>query len=185
MSREARLHLKTKTGRGANHMTRSRHSIISALACVAVFAASQLALTACYPANATQNHSNTTERYQFVGFSLDLVTGDAGVLGMTQTCEATFASSRMCTTQEIIETASLPELTPGDAWVRPSFRGFTEFNSSPWALDISGRNGPPSDLTCRGWTSLADRGFTVTGDGGFGPSQDCDVARPVACCAKR
>lgn len=138
------------------------------------------------------------ESYQLMGFSAMQVPGDAGIRGMLDACHREFPSSRMCTSQEILETEYLfPIATTESAWVRPviveSSGDASASDEFRGLLDASGvmSRGRISDgsLSCRGWSSTGGYGLTVSPEGAFrgwpsavGVGQDCNVARPVACC---
>ena len=47
---------------------------------------------------------------QLVGFTSTTVTGDAGVLGMTNACHLEFSATRMCTSEEVMNTVAMPVL---------------------------------------------------------------------------
>jgi hypothetical protein len=112
-------------------------------------------------------------RFQLVGFTNETFDGATGVLGFTLACQQEFPNSRFCTTEEVMSTVSVPVGLVGDAWVRPIFISV--------GVDASGASGT---IACNGWTQPSSRGMTVTPEGGFPSGGDnCDVARPIACCA--
>ncbi len=113
-------------------------------------------------------------RFQLVGFTRATAQGHQRVFGFTRTCAAEFPRSRMCTSQEVLDTVSLPRSLQGDAWVRPVLTGDWEVSGAPAAAVQS----------CAGWTSLRgeDRGWTVDASGAF-ESRSCGAFRRVACCA--
>ncbi len=128
-----------------------------------------------------------TKQFQLVGFSSSTLNGNAGVFAMTKACQEDFPESRMCTSEEVMNTVTIPSITAQNAWVRPAIRSIGTGGVAVLA-DASGRDSgiqagsDPSDLTCRGWTDNGFQGLTVTTSGGFVP-QVCTARRPVACCA--
>lgn len=115
------------------------------------------------------------EPFQLVGFTTATFDGATGVLGFTQACQAEFTGSRFCTTEEVMDTVTVPGGLVGDAWVRPVFAP----TGQPGLLDASGI----LVLTCEGWLNAESVGIAVTPTGGFLNNMPCSVARPVACCA--
>ena len=138
-------------------------------------------------------------RFQLVGFTTATVKGGEGVLGFALTCQQEFLDSRMCTSKEIMDTISVPILTP-DVWayVRPSWHGTASITirdsdtgllvNRPNPFDESGVNPGPESLseeaTCHGWArgSSGHAGLAVSSKGAFN-FVSCASARPVACCA--
>ena len=128
-----------------------------------------------------------------VGFSTATTQGDAGVLGMTALCHADFAGSRMCTSEEVLNSEAIyPISTTEAAWVRPVYQPFVASSADYATLDASGNfKEIPSGSTfksrlsntCAGWTTVEiyDTGATVTPGGGFGEAA-CYELHPVACC---
>jgi hypothetical protein len=43
-----------------------------------------------------------------------------GVLGFTLACQQEFADSRMCASEEIVNTQTVPASLAGSAWFRPA-----------------------------------------------------------------
>jgi len=129
--------------------------------------------------------------FELKGFSTASVRGDGGVLGMTAACAASFAGSRMCTSREVLETTTVPNISVNtEAWVRPNFTPVaTGGNANTVALDESGvptlnsanTNTTAEDMSCRGWTATANQGLVVNRNGSF-RLQGCNNNRPVACC---
>ena len=115
----------------------------------------------------------TPERFELVGFTANTFFGDAGVLGLTLSCQSEFAeASRLCSSVEVLRTVTVPPALSGEAWVRPvrAAVGFTDVS------DADANN-------CSGWTqNAAFAGLRVTSIGGFS-SGACNVARAAACCA--
>ena len=122
------------------------------------------------------------ERFQLVGFTSAAMLGNTGVLGFTLACQAEFPDSRMCTTQEVVETVVVPSLSGPDAWVRPVF--IMDPETGRYAETISGEVGTAQILNCSGWKIgvAGQRGFAATATGSF-ELRGCFEALPVACCA--
>ncbi len=125
-------------------------------------------------------------RFQLVGFTAATFTGDVGLFGLTLGCQEEFAKSRLCVSEEVMETVTVPALT-GDAWVRPSFQPHNSNDLAKALLDASGLDagvrGDFSSLTCFGWAETGRfKGLVVTASGGF-HVLSCGDRRGVACCA--
>ena len=128
--------------------------------------------------------------FEFVGFSGTTHDGAEGALTFNGACHATFPGSRMCTSEEILETTPPPSGISGDfAWVRSVL---VSHQLLGWALDISGEIGGLSGsdagvLSCNGWlvNQGGFNGLTTQGSTGRFAGQPCDTARPVACCAPK
>jgi len=119
-----------------------------------------------------------TVTYQLRGFTSTTVLGDHGVLEMTRQCAVEFGgagATRMCTSSEILNTATVVQGLVGEAWVRPAWQP-----SGNRSLDDSGHS-DAFNLTCGGFSRLNQDGLTVDGTGSFG-QVSCNVARPIACC---
>ena len=110
-----------------------------------------------------------------------------GFVGMTTACRADFGpGARMCKSSEYMDSDTLNPIgiPVNGAWLRPSWRGFAKPTTSfdaVRALDESGVQAQPVDLTCKNWLNNFDRGL-ILASGGFS-SGTCDVQRPVTCCA--
>ena len=116
---------------------------------------------------------------QLVGFTSTTVTGWAGVLGMLNACHIEFPASRMCTSEEVMNTVAMPVLPAGGyAWVRPSQGLDSGANdlSGQWVNDHGGG-------TCQGWTRPDLYGFIMDVNGRF-HIQTCSQEAFVACCAR-
>jgi hypothetical protein len=147
-------------------------SLVMALACFFLFAPTATAQSACTP-------------FQLVGFTAATFAGGTGTLAFTLACQQEFALSRMCTSEEIVNTQTVPTSLSGPAWVRPTFRAVSA-GSSTVALDESGVTDSPVDaLSCQGWTDNTSnsRGLSVEADGSFESNEACDEVLHVACCA--
>ena len=108
---------------------------------------------------------------QLVGFTSTTVTGDAGVLGMMSVCHHEFSASRMCTSEEVMNTVAEFNLPPNTtAWVRPAYRGYgvaqstgTSTKQTMSTLDASGSsvtvygvNPAARTQACTGWDSASN-----------------------------
>lgn len=136
----------------------------------------------CVTVGHTCGHVSPTLRFQLVGFTSTTYTGDTGVLGFTLACQAEFPGSRMCTTEEVMETTLVPANPSSEAWVRPAFQGY----SDPIALDASGFRAHPHELSCRGWASASSStyfGIYLDSSGHIKDSGACSQPRSVSCCA--
>jgi hypothetical protein len=131
--------------------------------------------------------ADASPRFQLVGFTSALLSGEQGVLGFTSACQQEFANSRMCTSVEVLETTTVPAGLVGEAWVRPTIVAAP----ANVVVDASGATDLPDGLSCAGWrTSALDAsGLVMDSVGRFrsarhAPTADrgCGVARAVACC---
>ena len=131
-----------------------------------------------------------TVTYQLRGFTSTTVLGDHGVLEMTRQCAVEFGdvgATRMCTSSEILNTATVPQGLVGEAWVRPSWQPFAaaEVAGSPQGLDDSGRYDNPTRLSCHGWSFGSNGnsyGLAVDGTGSFLNPSSCNTPLAIACC---
>ena len=119
--------------------------------------------------------------FEFVGLSNTSHNGGEGVLNYNTACANAFSGSRMCTTEEVLETIS-PPLATGNSWVRPVF---VPHQLSGQTLDISGAGASNlGNRSCLGWSSSAPIQFgTVLQQPGRILTATCDSTIPVACCA--
>ena len=129
-----------------------------------------------------QNAQSSAPGVQFVGFTGAFFTGNTGIVEFTRECNRFSAGSRMCTSEEIMNTNTmpLPPALPGSllAWVRPVLKPGGAF-----AADASGVSAvTPADLSCSGWRESANTGLTISSSGGF-DAVACTFNIPVACCA--
>ena len=116
-----------------------------------------------------------------VGFTAAAMTGGEGVFGFTRACADEFADSRMCTSEEVMDSASLPSVLTGSAWVRPVFVPPGPGGVTP--LDVSGVDATSEELTCVFWSNgSSGNGLTVDNAGRF-LERACNTPRRVACCA--
>ena len=103
-----------------------------------------------------------------------------GNIGVTQKCQLEFPDSRICSQEEVAATTALPTLITGKAWIH-AFHATSGAGNVLFAVAIS----PSSTSSCSSWQwgGSNAKGSTVDGStGGYAVSQ-CDVARPIACCA--
>ena len=127
--------------------------------------------------------------FMFIGYSDQMVTGDAGFAGMAAACQSKFGpESRMASTVEVIEATSFPPGQPGSlAWVRPVLMGFGVNSNlgSTYQIDSSGTTTVLTNANCNGWSSLGGSGvggMVVRMDnGGIVVTSYCEVPRHVAC----
>ncbi len=122
--------------------------------------------------------------FQLVGFTSQRLVGTAGVLAFTLACQSAFPGSRMCSSEEIVQTVTVPSGLSGGAWVRPTFQPIATQDDRGYAIaaDISGLAAFPTSLTCTGWSLPFYHGLSVTAAGQFSTSL-CEESRAVACCA--
>lgn len=116
-------------------------------------------------------HVSVAKRFQLVGFTTETFLGDAGVFTFALACQTEFPASRMCASEEVLDTVVIPEISAERAWVHPE-----------------GSTAPPLEQSCYGW-SWADAGSTndglvVTEVGSFTYAR-CNEESAVACCALR
>ena len=89
-------------------------------------------------------------RFQLVGFTSATPSCSSGLFTLTQTCQSEFGDDvRMCSSIEVIETASIPSDLVGTAMVRPVLQP-TVHNLAK-SVDASMVEGSPGDLNCNGW----------------------------------
>jgi len=121
----------------------------------------------------------------YVGITTATGNGTTGILAFNTMCNAEFPGSRMCISEELMNTVNPPQDYSGDAWIRPVFKPFaiTGANDQQLVAEASGVYFTPTQFTCSGW--LATSGFSgltvMLPSGSFRPLS-CDTARPVACC---
>jgi len=128
--------------------------------------------------------------FDFVGYSSATTTGVVGIQQMHATCQADFPQSRMCSSQEILDSPSLPP-APGPppyerAWIAPSIRGAVAGPDGARVVDASGLEANADAVSCDAWRSFT-HGLTYTPNGGTANSistLSCSTAVPVACCER-
>ena len=121
-------------------------------------------------------------RYQLVGKSSQSFRGFEGVVRLNNACSATFPGSRMCTSVEVMETASFTGNLSGSSWVRPTIVGV---DSRGTVVDASGVAGSTlrGGLSCRGWSArllvpIGSRGSTGLAIGFGGRIGQASCSRP-------
>lgn len=120
---------------------------------------------------------------QLAGFTTAPLVGHVGALELNIACRNQFSESRLCTSEEVLNTGSPPALTAVWAWVRPSFSPLATASAGPSVVDASGVSGDPAEFTCGGWKETTPfKGLAVDNTGAF-DLMDCGAAMPVACCA--
>lgn len=117
----------------------------------------------------------------FLGFSEDTARGDGGQLPLHRICAAEFEAARMCTSQEILTSPTMPDdLGGAAAWVHPVLVP----DASTSGVDVSGAApNNPRALSCEGYSDDGT-GLTVSSMLAYTPAP-CAVERPVACCGPR
>ena len=119
--------------------------------------------------------------FEFVGFSSASARGSDGILKLTRMCQADYANSRVCTSEEVAATINLPDVTTGGGWVRPTAIGGRGANTG---YDIiTGVQDDVEELTCSGWSDRTESGLTVSSDGQF-RLLGCSQAASAACCVR-
>jgi len=127
----------------------------------------------------------TAASAQYVGVTTEAFDGGQGVFTYNRACNAAHVGSRMCTSEEIMETINPPLVgDPGElAWVRPTYQP-TGGTTPQW--DISGQS---VATTCFGWSkNLPDYyGFAMTLDKGTFTGNDftgptCSTSLRIVCC---
>jgi len=119
---------------------------------------------------------------QFVGRTVQTLSGGAGVLTYSQACQTDFGPGhRMCTSEEVMNTVALPALSGGPSWVRPVL-ALAAGGNGQYFVEASGvgTNGA-AQLSCSGWNSTGNDGLTVDAGGSF-ELLSCSAGRTVACC---
>jgi hypothetical protein len=128
------------------------------------------------------------EGVQLLGYTVERIGADRGILNMNRLCQREFRGSRLCTADEILNTVFVPPVAQGVeglAWVRTAgsmtVHDLLFLNSTPGLEDW------PHD--CRGWTSATatDSGIATTiacekGCAGGFAVVDCDSYLGLACC---
>jgi len=124
--------------------------------------------------------------FEYVGISSGSTDGDAGLFAMHGLCAATFDKSRMCTSEEIVQTVNPPVLATGFAWAQPILTG-TNYNPiSMSSLVVEKYYGIsfPDGIDCNGWEGGAsESGLVLLTDTGQLRVRNCTLSNPVACCA--
>lgn len=150
------------------------------------------------PVDPTPQTNATPSGIQLVGFTVERIRADHGILNMTRLCQREFPGSRLCTVDDVLGTVIVPALSAQCdgtfAWVRTA--GSTTIHDllgSPAVQTVTGSR-PSAQVSlhdCRGWTSAEGTDFgTVVAlgseQGCFGGfmTKACDQERSLACCAE-
>jgi len=109
---------------------------------------------------------------QLLGFAMESVKGNQGILNYTLACQRAFPSSRMCTAGEVMRTVHVPPVPMVQfAWVQPD-----------GACEIS------SEFNCSGWTSASQKhtGTVLELQACFGGLMrvSCNSSLAIACCGE-
>jgi hypothetical protein len=117
----------------------------------------------------------TTVRFQLVGFTSDVFTGDlGGPFGATEKCQAEFVGSRMCNSYEAQTTDFPPAVRPAAAWIN-TIAG----DSAGGTVGVVGGIG----YYCRQWTSTDLPAVALKSGGNIEGGSPCSAEHPIACCA--
>jgi hypothetical protein len=122
-----------------------------------------------------------SQQSELVGFTTSTHFGGIGIFVIMAACMAEFPGSHLCTSEEVILTTSIPDLTgQGPAWLRPTYQPTGETS----VRDISGTTHSANRLSCSGWgnPTAGSSGLTVDGAGRFS-AKSCSEPHPIACCA--
>lgn len=118
-----------------------------------------------------------------VGFTSATFTGNQGALALTAACQAQFPGTRMCTSEEVMNSRTVPGGLTGTAWVRPKVLAMAG-TSSTQAVDASGVVQIPDNMSCGAWAFTNNwYGLTVSATGSFSVLV-CSEPRAVACCGR-
>jgi hypothetical protein len=139
------------------------------------------------PAFAQQGKKDTSSGgpMVFVGYSMDTVAGDAGIVGLTQACHGDFGTTaRVCMAKEFILSSDIePPATA--AWLNLDVDVISYYQTNAGSLN---------QLTCDWWSSTSadfgnHRALAVLPNGQVSDAgstnanqRSCDIARPVTCC---
>jgi len=120
---------------------------------------------------------------QLAGFTSEVLLGSSGALNFTRACGAEYPESRLCTSEEVMNSVDPPTLATAWAWVRPSFSPLATGFADPIGVDASGVTGETVQLSCDGWKETTPFTGLATDDTGAFGLQDCAGELPVACCS--
>jgi hypothetical protein len=133
--------------------------------------------------------SSCPKPYVYVGLSSSGESGSRGFLVLNEACQQDFPDSRMCTTEEIINTTNFPSYPMGFSQrgyarsiVISASTGFIDVATSISLLDASSVN-------CGGWSSSGSQALvlrefhSVSTDITEFELAGCDEGFKVACCA--
>ena len=135
--------------------------------------------------------------YRFKGFAKTAYTGGAGLITMNEGCAKEFGTNaRVCTSQEVLESSTLPTPSPFEiAWVQPKIVG-TYFNAGQGRshlVDASGADfgsDMPGAMSCGNfnYSDSSHYGLQLvltTNGASYGVafhSVECDSLGLAACC---
>ncbi len=121
--------------------------------------------------------------FRLVGVTEAMFDSGNGVFPLTRACFNNFPGSRICTTQEIIDTVNPPVIPKGLAWVRPSpiYLDSKALNAVDVPSGATSRGSMGRTLSCEGYKELGSIGLVVDQDGRF-KSHRCHKKLSVACC---
>ena len=136
-----------------------------------------LTLTLCGAMTVTSAAADSSS-VRFVGFSNQMLMGDAGIVAFHRACQAAFGlEARMCTTVEYFSSPNAAGATPTLAWIHPVVAND--------GGDFLTENGVRK---CIAWSELLfpntltlTEGTVINEKGQVGEVR-CDVARPITCC---
>jgi hypothetical protein len=128
--------------------------------------------------------SNGHNKTGFIGITNAVADGNTGFLGMSGLCQAEFPGSHFCTTQEIMESPSLPDVA-SPSWVHPVYSAVVDIQEQGEVLvDVSGVFDNPGGLSCEGWNNNSGApGVTGMIQTGMSFARtNCNTQNPVSCC---
>lgn len=125
------------------------------------------------------------EPLEYIGVTTAKYSGNTGLLGFHEACDAEFPDSQFCTTEDILRSGTVP---PGSTstrqWVHPTLL----FGLGTLAVDISSVTSadPYGVLTCQGWTTNVGSfsGTIINQGGGAITNFPCSASLSVACCIR-
>jgi hypothetical protein len=126
----------------------------------------------------------TAANAQYVGVTAQTFDGTQGIFTYNRACHDAHPGSRMCTSEEVMETINPPTLgSPGEvAWVRPVFQPVASSYTGPIAIDVSGIGTESAYMTCRGWRYEDHSGLALYLVTGQFTTNECTSALKVTCC---
>lgn len=130
-------------------------------------------------------------RSQFVGFSNEKFNGAGGIFNMQRACNAFSSKSHVCNTTEVAHSTYDEDadynLTSTEAWILVDIQ-YSDDNSaiSEFGLVGVGLDRAKRTFNCHGWRvkdfGETNEGATVTTQGWFKNTTQCNTILPVACC---
>ncbi len=118
---------------------------------------------------------------QYVGVTVEVFDGAQGIFTYNRACHAAHPGSRMCTSEEMVNTVNPPVVgSAGElAWVKPAPQ---PYGNSFDALDASSIPMAMSEYTCEAWSTTNAAGFVVKLEDGMFEVQSCQFPSRVTCC---